>query len=64
MKKGIAETKLRRDLHRSLLLPLLYFAGMGAGLFFPSLGLFFYAAIPTSYTISRLANYRSSVEGR
>jgi uncharacterized membrane protein len=64
MKRGIAETKLRRDLHRSLLLPLLYFAGTGAGLFFPSLGLFFYAAIPTSYTISRLANYRSSVEVR
>jgi len=64
MKKGIAETKLRRDLHRSLLLPLLYFAGIGAGLFFPSLGLFLYAAIPTSYTISRLADYRSSVAVR
>jgi uncharacterized membrane protein len=64
MKKGISETKLRRDLRRSLFLPLLYFAGMGAGLFFPSLGLFFYAAIPTSYTISRFVNYRSRAEVR
>jgi uncharacterized membrane protein len=61
MKTGIGETKLRRDLQRSLFLPLLYFAGMGAGLFFPSLGLFFYAAIPTSYTISRFTNLQKQL---
>jgi len=54
MKKEIAETKLHRDLRVSLYSFLLYLAGMAAGFFVPRLGLFLYAAIPASYTISEL----------
>jgi len=64
MKKEISETKLHRDLRLSLFFALLYIAGIGAGLFFPSLGLFLYAAIPACYTISRLAGQRGGVEAR
>ena len=59
MKKEIGETKLRRDLRLSLCFALLYVACMAAGLFFPSLGVFLYAAIPASYTISRLAGTKA-----
>jgi hypothetical protein len=58
MKKEIAETKLRRDLRVSLYSCLLYFAGMAAGLFFPWLGVFFYAGIPASYAISELLSHK------
>jgi hypothetical protein len=54
MKKEIAEIKLRRDLRLSLYSCLLYLAGVTAGFFFPWLGLFLYAAIPASSTISEL----------
>ena len=64
MKKGIAETKLRRDLRLSLYSALLYLAGMAGGFFFPLLGLFSYAAIPTAYTIRRLANHKGKVAPR
>jgi hypothetical protein len=52
--KEIGETKLRRDLRVSLYSCLFYLAGMAAGLFFPWLGLCFYAGIPASYAISEL----------
>jgi uncharacterized membrane protein len=57
MNKEISETKLRRDLRVSLCFPFLYLAGAAAGFFFPSLGLFLYAAIPGFYTIGKLANF-------
>ena len=62
--KGMSDTKLRRDLWLSLCFSLLYIAGVAAGLFFPSLGLFLYAAIPMSYTISRLASFKRTVDAR
>ena len=61
MKKEIAETKLRQDLRLSLYSALLYLAGMAGGFFFPLLGLFSYAAIPTAYTIRRLASHEGNV---
>ena len=64
MKKGIGETKLRRDLRLSQYASLLYVAGMAAAWFLPSLGLFLYAAIPAAYTLSRLAGHKGSVEAR
>ena len=64
MKKEIAETMLRRDLRLSLYTVLLYLAGMAVGFFFPLLGLFSYAAIPTAYTIRRLANHKGNAAPR
>jgi len=58
MKREIGETRLRRDLRLSLYSCLLYLAGMTAGFFFPWLGLFFYAGIPASYTISELLSHK------
>jgi uncharacterized membrane protein len=40
MTKGISDRKLHRALRLSLCFSLLYVAGLAAGLFFPSLGLF------------------------
>jgi TMEM175 potassium channel family protein len=54
MKKEITEIEPRRDLWLSLYSCLLYLAGATVGFFFPWLGLFLYAAIPASYTISEL----------
>ena len=64
MKKGISDRKLHRDLRLSLCFSLLYVGGLAAGLFFPSVGLFLYAAIPASYTISRLASFKRTVDAR
>jgi uncharacterized membrane protein len=64
MKKGMRDTKLRRELWLSLSFSLLYIAGVAAGLFFPSLGLFLYGAIPASYTISRLASFKRTADAR
>jgi uncharacterized membrane protein len=64
IKNGTDETKLRRNLRLSLCFSLLYLAGMTAGLLFPLLGLFLYAAIPAAYTISRLANHKGNVPAR
>ena len=55
MKKGTSDRKLDRDLRLSLCVSLLYLGGVAAGLIFPSVGLFLFAAIPASYAISRLA---------
>ena len=62
MKKGISDRKLHRDLRLSLYVSFLYVGGVAAGLFFPSVGLFLYAAIPASYAISRLARQKGSVD--
>ena len=64
MKKGISDRKLDRDLRLSLCVSLLYVGGVAAGLFFPSVGLFLYAAIPASYAISRLASFKRTVDAR
>jgi uncharacterized membrane protein len=64
MKKGLSDMKLRRDLWLSLCFALLYIAGVVGGMFFPSLGLFLYAAIPASYTLSRLASFKRTVGAR
>jgi uncharacterized membrane protein len=64
MKKAMSDTKVRRDLWLSLCFAILYIAGVAAGLFVPSLGLFLYAAIPASYTISRLASFKRTVDAR
>ena len=64
MKKGMSDKMLRRDLRLSLCFALLYIGGVVGGLFFPSLGLFLYAAIPASYTISRLARFKRTVDAR
>ena len=64
MKKEIPEARLRRELRQALYSCLLYLAGMTAGFFFPTLGLFSYAAIPGSYAISRLFNHKGAVTAR
>ena len=64
MKKGINVRKLHRDLRLSLCVSLLYIGGMAAGLFFPSAGLFLYAAIPASYAICGLAGREGRVDAR
>jgi hypothetical protein len=61
MKKGISDRKLDRGLRLSLCVSLLYVGGVAAELFFPSVGLFLYAAIPASYPISRLAGREGRV---
>jgi len=58
MKRGIGETRLRRNLRLALYSCLLYLAGMAARFFFPWLGLFFYAGIPASYAISELPSHK------
>ena len=64
MKKGINVRKLHRDLRLSLCVSLLYGGGVAAGLFFPSVGLFLYAAIPASYAICGLAGREGRVDAR
>jgi uncharacterized membrane protein len=64
MKKGISDRKLHQDLRLSLCFSLLYVAGLAAGLFFLPLRLFLYAAIPASYTISRLAGFKGGIDAR
>jgi hypothetical protein len=64
MKKGISDRKLDNDLRLSMCVSLLYVGGVAAGLFFPSVGLFLCAAIPTSYAISRLAGHEGRVDAR
>jgi hypothetical protein len=58
MKKGISYKKPDRDLRLSLCVYLLYVGGVAAGLFVPSVGLFLYAAIPTSYAIQQTRRSR------
>jgi hypothetical protein len=62
--KEIGGAKLRRDLRLALYSCLLYLAGMTAGFLFPRLGLFLYAAIPASYTISRLIDHKRGAAAR
>ena len=64
MKKGISDRKLHRDLRLSLCVSLLYVGGVAAGLLFPSVGLFLYAAIPASYAVSRLASLKGGIDAR
>jgi uncharacterized membrane protein len=64
MKKEIGGAKLRRDLRLALYSCLLYLAGMTAGFLFPRLGLFLYAAIQASYTISRLIDHKRGAAAR
>jgi hypothetical protein len=64
MKKGMSDAKLRRDLWLSLCFSLIYVAGVAVGLIFPSLGLFLCAAIPASFTFSRLACCEGHVDAR
>ena len=56
--------ELHRDLRLSLCVSLLYGGGVAAGLFFPSVGLFLYAAIPASYAICGLAGREGRVDPR
>jgi uncharacterized membrane protein len=56
--------ELHRDLRLSLCVSLLYVGGVAAGLFFPSVGLFLYAAIPASYAICGLAGREGRVDAR
>ena len=58
-RRDIPEAKLRRDLRLSLYACLLYLTGMAGGFLIPWVGLFAYAAIPTSYAISELVGNKA-----